>query len=347
MKCINNGLLSASRFLRGMRPGNKCRPFAAVLFLCLSTLLTGCGSSFDMRFTDNAQNSNFNMLINASGSAEVAESFASDLCIVDPETEYGALETLGDSASAALFDLNGNRTIYAQNVYTKVYPASLTKIMTALVALQNASPDMILTASDNVYLADADAQVAGLAPGDTMTLDQALHILLIYSANDVAMMIAENIGGDVGTFIRMMNDEAKRLGATQTNFINSNGLSDANHFTSAYDMYLVFNEALQFSVFQEIISMPSYTTVYHDRDGNIKELTVNSTNMYLQNVEYPPTGITVIGGKTGTTTAAGHCLVQLVKDTSGRPYIAIVMKSLNVDLLYDNMNALLRLIPIN
>jgi len=311
--------------------------------------MTGCGRTLDMRFSDNQGYSNFNFLIGESGSAEVADSFAQNLCVItsgaDTDMITAELPDMTDSTAAALFDLNNCETLYAKNVFTKVYPASLTKVMTALVALEHASPEAVLTASSNVYMADSDAQVAGLAPGDTMTLDQALRILLLYSANDVAVMIAENIGGSVENFISMMNAEAKRLGATNTNFINSNGLSDTNHYTSAYDMYLVFNEALQYTTFQEIISMPTYTTVYRDRDGQSKDITVASTNMYLQNVEFPPKGVTVIGGKTGTTLAAGHCLVLLVKDTSGRPYIAIVMRAPNVDQMYDIMNELLELIP--
>ena len=123
-----------------------------------------------------------------------------------------------------------------------MYPASLTKVMTALVALQNASPDTVLTATDSVKITESGAQLCGLKAGDTMTLDQALHILLMYSANDAAMLIAENIGGSVDHFVEMMNEEAQRLGATNTSFANPHGLSDDNHYTSAYDLYLIFNE---------------------------------------------------------------------------------------------------------
>ena len=146
----------------------------------------------------------------------------------------------------------------------------------------------------------------------------------------------------------MMNAEAKSLGATNTNFINSNGLSDQNHYTTAYDMYLIFNAAMQYSTFQEIINMPVYKTAYHDASGASKDISVSSTNYYMQNMSAAeaPTGIfTVIGGKTGTTTAAGHCLILLAKDTSGNPYIAVVMRARDNDELYRDMNELLSLIP--
>ena len=103
-----------------------------------------------------------------------------------------------------------------------------------------------------------------------MTLDQALHILLMYSANDAAMLIAENIGGSVDHFVEMMNEEAQRLGATNTSFANPHGLSDDNHYTSAYDLYLIFNEAIKYDSFNEIIHMTSYQTAYYDKDGKAK-----------------------------------------------------------------------------
>lgn len=333
--------------MSGVRCINNCKRLILSLLVCGAVLMTGCASAPGMSFQNNSNLSNFNFLVGESGNAETAKPFAGNLCVVkgNGSENTDSLEDMAKETSAALFDLNDTTTIYAKDVYKRVYPASLTKIMTALVALENASSDKVLTASGNVYMTDADAQKAGLEKGDTMTLDQALHIMLIYSANDVAIMIAENIGGTVENFINMMNDEAKRLGATQTNFINSNGLSDENHYTTAYDMYLIFNQALQFSTFNEIINMPNYTTVYHDQNGAEKEITVNSTNMYLQSVQAPPTGVTVVGGKTGTTTAAGHCLVLLARDTSGRPYIAIVMKSWDEDKLYSEMNQVLSLIP--
>lgn len=312
--------------------------------LVSAALLSGCGSALDMTFQDNFNYSNFNFLISESGSAEVADPFASNICVLDGDQNLSAVEDIADTTSAALFDLNRKEVLYAKDAFAQVYPASLTKIMTALVALKSASLDTVLTASSNVYMTDADAQRAGLNEGDTMTLDQALHLLLIHSDNDVAILIAENIGGSTDQFIQMMNDEAGRLGATRTNFINSNGLTDQNHYTSVYDMYLIFNEAMQFQSFQEIIAMSTYTTVYHDKNGAEKEITVNSTNSYNMSYIKPPTGVTVIGGKTGTTTAAGHNLILYVRDSSGNPYIAVVMKAIDNDSCYATMNELLKLV---
>lgn len=324
----------------------KCtNKFVSVLLLAAVCLTeSGCGKSLTLSFQDNSAYSNFNFMVNESGTAEVAKGFASGICVVDGDVISADLDNIASTTCAALFDINNCETLYAKDVFETVYPASLTKIMTALVALENAELDTVLTASSNVYMTDADAQRAGLEEGDTMTLDQALHLLLIHSDNDVAVLIAENIGGSTDQFIEMMNEEAARLGATKTNFINSNGLTDQNHYTSVYDMYLIFNEAMQFQSFQEIIAMSSYTTVYHDSNGSSKEITVNSTNSYNMASITPPTGVTVIGGKTGTTTAAGHNLILYVRDSSGNPYIAVVMKAIDNDSCYAAMNDLLGLI---
>ena len=188
---------------------------------------------------------------------------------------------MSNASGGALFDVNNHETIYAKNIYEKLAPASLTKVLTAVVALKNASEDTLLTATSNVKITESGAQVCGLKEGDQLTLSQALHLLLINSANDAAVLIAEGVGGSVENFCEMMNEEALALGATNSHFVNPHGLTDDNHYTTVYDMYLIMNEAIKFEVFREIIHMDSYTTVYHDKNGAEKEITVNSTNYYF------------------------------------------------------------------
>lgn len=176
-----------------------------------------------------------------------------------------------------------------------------------------------------------------------MTMDQALRILLLYSANDVAMMVAEGVAGSVDRFVEMMNEEARLLGATNTHFANPHGLTDANHYTTAYDLYLIFNQAIKYETFSEIIQMTGYQTVYYDKDGKEKQFDKSTTNLFLRsdfNYTAPP-NVTVIGGKTGTTSAAGHCLMLLARDVGGSPYIAVVMGVPSTDELYTGMTDLL------
>lgn len=270
----------------------------------------------------------------------MAVPFADDLCVVTSDILSGSVD-MSNASGAGLFDLNGERTIYAKNAHERLYPASLTKVMTALVAMEEGTSDMVLTASANVRNLESGAQVCGIKEGDKMTLDQALHLLLINSANDAAVMIAEGIAGSVEGFADLMNKKALAVGATNTHFVNPHGLSDEEHYTTVYDMYLIMNAAIDYALFNEIIQMDSYTTVYTDGNGASKEITVNSTNYYLRGEAEVPGGITVLGGKTGSTSAAGSCLILLSRDSSGNPYISVILHSDTRDQLYVQMTDLL------
>lgn len=302
-------------------------------------LLTGCGNvSYTFKYDPDSSVSSYR-IVNTE-TQDTVSTFAEDLCVVSENIipESGEVST---ASAAALFDIENGKVLYAKNVYEKLHPASLTKVMTALVALKYGNPDDILTASANVKIDESGAQLCGVKQGDSMTLDQALHILLLYSANDVAVMIAEHIGGSVEGFAEMMNEEAKGLGATNCHFVNPHGLTDDNHYVTAYDMYLIFNEAVKYDLFTEIIHMASYDTIYHDSQGNEKEVSIKSTNWYLNGTCVMPEKVTVIGGKTGTTNAARSCLVLLSKDTSGKPYISIILSAESRDVLYAEMTELL------
>ena len=313
--------------------------------MCASLLtvliLSGCGSlPYDMAYDTDSGVSSFNVV--SRQDTRLAEPFASDLCVVygNVTVSGGDIVRIEKAEAAALFDLNNCETVYAKNVHETLYPASLTKIMTALVALQNGRLDQVLTATSSVNITESGAQLMGLKVGDTMTLDQAIRIMLLYSANDAAIMVAEGVGGSVENFVSMMNQEAARLGATNTHFANPHGLTDPEHYTTAYDLYLIFNEALKYETFSEIIQMSSYQTTYYDRNGREKTFDKSTTNLFLRGDFQAPANVTVIGGKTGTTSAAGHCLVLLSRDVGGAPYISIILRSDNT--VYEEMNELLR-----
>lgn len=314
-----------------------------VSLLLSGTILSGCGSeAYDMAYSPDYPVSSYRITA-AEDENGLSTPFAADLCVADGDITENSSVDMSDASSAALFHLDNSETIYAKNIYEKLSPASLTKLMTALVAvkMKSDSLDTVLTASANVKMTESGAQTCGLKEGDKMTLDQALHVLLINSANDAAVLIAEGVGGSVEGFSELMNQEAKEIGATGSNFVNPHGLTADNHYVTAYDMYLIFNEALKYPLIAEIISMPSYSTVYEDKNGDSKELSVNSTNLFLTGDKNAPDSVTVIGGKTGTTSAAGHCLILLSKDTLGQSYISVIMRSKTGDGLYDEMAGLL------
>ncbi len=326
--------------------GVKCtdRKRKTALLLAVSVLVcaltTGCGRlSYDMAYDADYSVSSFNVI--ARQDSRLAEAFAGDICVTTGDVAGDGDLDMSRTKAAALFSLSDNNVLFAYNPHQKLSPASLTKIMTALVALENGSLDQTLTATSAVNITEAGAQLLGLKVGDTMTLDQALRILLLYSANDVAMLIAEGVGGTVDHFVELMNAEAKRIGATNTNFVNPHGLTAENHYTTAYDLYLIFNQAIQNETFREIIQMTSYQTTYYDKSGNPKSVDKTTTNLFLRGDYQPPSNVTVIGGKTGTTKAAGHCLILLTRNVNGALYISIILGGEASDTLYQDMTLLL------
>ncbi len=312
----------------------------ALSVLVMSSVLCGCGDlDYDMKYQSAARISSYNVTVGRKGAQ--AEPFAADLCVVSADLMDDEAVNMALADAAVLFDVNEKEVLYSKNAHNRMYPASLTKVMTALVALKNASPDQVLVATDAVKITESGAQLCGLKPGDSMTLAQALHILLLYSANDVGNLIAENVGGSVEGFVEMMNEEAMRLGATNTHFVNPHGLTDENHYSTPYDLYLIFNEAIKYEGFTEIIQMTGYQTTYYDAKGKEKKVDYSTTNRFLKGDFQPPTNVNVIGGKTGTTNAAGHCLILLSRDAKGAPYISVILRAESNDYLYQQMTDLL------
>ena len=141
-----------------------------------------------------------------------------------------------------------------------------------------------------------------------------------------------HIGGTVEQFVEMMNNEARSLGATGTHFISPHGLHNENHYTTVYDIYLMLNEALTYPYFVETMQLGNYTISYQ-RGEETLTTRLDATDHYLTGEETAPNGVTVLGGKTGTTSAAGSCLAISSQNRYGEPYISIVMKALEQALL--------------
>lgn len=308
-----------------------------VLFSVL--VCTGCGQkAYQFAYDPDTNVSGFQIVGNEI--AANAEGFAADLCVADSDIAVSSVD-MSEAGAAGLFDLNNKEVLYAKNIHERLYPASLTKVMTALVALKYGNPNDIITVTDNVVITESGATLCGLKAGDKLTLEQALHALLMVSANDAGIAIAEHIGGSVEGFAKMMNDEAQAIGATNSHFVNPHGLQDESHYVTAYDMYLIFQEATKQERFNELIHMSAYNTTYSDKNGNSKELKLETTNQYLKGNVDTPDNITVIGGKTGTTSAARSCLILLTKDSSGNPYISVILRSAERQILYEEMTDLL------
>ncbi len=268
--------------------------------------------------------------------------YASELCVPDKDTQ-NELSGASNLKAYGLFDVTNTVSPYSYNVYDKIYPASTTKILTALVAMENADLSETVTVSKNAS-SDSfawDEQTCGIKEGDTLSLESLLYGLLLYSGNDTAVAIAEHVGGTVEDFAVMMNDKAKELMATNSNFMNPSGLYDDDHYTTAYDLYLIFNECIKHEEFVNIINTKKYDADITGADSSTRTLTWEPTNYYALGTAKSPDHVTVVGGKTGTLKAAGNCLILMANDEAGAPYISVVMGAESKDLLYQDMTSLL------
>ena len=314
----------------------------------MASVLSGCKTAdIWMPFSDYAETVRLNKerspIISHSGSDDRYEGFAADLCVYTDNVTVPSYSTVS-SNSAVLIDAGSNEVIFSQNAFETRYPASTTKVLTAYVALKYLTPETVITCSSSVEnVTVPGAVLLGLREGDTMTLNQALHLCLLSSYNDVAIAIAEAVSGSVEEFAKLMTSEARSLGCTGSNFVNPSGLPDPGHYTTAYDLYLIFNAAIKDPLIVEIIQRNDYSTVIHSRSGVDKEVSAKSTNGFFKGAYQAPGNITVVGGKTGTTDEAGHCLMLLARDTQSNPYIAIILGSSSTDDLYTEMTNMLSL----
>ena len=317
---------------------------AGALMLCGISMLTGCGArGLEQAYSFQEREA---QMTPAAG-AGLAPFFASSLCV--PESADGdiAPDDAVTAQAGALFDVTDSSVIYGKNIYDQMYPASITKVMTAIIAIEEGNLSDAVTANDDVVIREAGASMAGIKPGDTFTLEQLLYGLMIPSGNDAANAIADHIAGSTDAFVEKMNAKAKELGATHTHFVNANGLHSTDHYTTAYDLYLIFNECIKHDDFVKIIMAKSHTAKVTGNDGTIRSITWEPTNFYATGDAKKPDNVTVIGGKTGTTQLAGNCLILLTKDKNDHPYISIVMKADTKPLLYKDMTAIVEALPEN
>lgn len=267
--------------------------------------------------------------------------FAKDLCVASDDVSLNGFDDEDSLHAAGLFNLKEEKVEYGYKLYDRLYPASTTKLMTAFLAFKYGNPDDIVTVSDSVSNFASDEVVCNLQPGDKLTLHDLLCGLLLRSGNDCGVAIAEHISGSVEAFADLMNSEAQSLGATGSHFVNPHGLHDDNHYTTAYDLYLIFNACIKDQRFMDIISMDSYTMNITGSDGTERTFDVLPTNYYSLGQIEAPDGIRVFGGKTGTTDEAGCCVILYSEDMEKNPYISIIMGAEDKSFLYQEMNRLL------
>ena len=212
--------------------------------------------------------------------------------------------------AALLIDLNTGRTVYEQDADERVYPASLTKIMTCLLALENGNlSDVVTVSASALDDLDADSSVAGLQVGEQMTLENLLYCMMVVSGNDACNVIAEHIAGSITDFVRMMNQRAYELGCLNTHFSNPHGLHDENHYTTARDLSIITQAALKSENFRQIVDTYEYQLPDDNVRQNIPKLKTTNMLIYrsMSNSLYYSRAH---GIKTGYTSQAGRCVIS-------------------------------------
>ena len=230
-----------------------------------------------------------------------------------------------DAESVYLINLDTGKVIYEKDADKKIYPASTTKIMTALLALENIpdldAPQIELKLYIQNALSGTGASLAGILWGESFSPRELLYASMLPSGNEAAMMLGDYVGdGSLDYFAEMMNERAAELGAVNTHFVNASGMHDDDHYTTAYDMYLITKAALENETFRQIVSTRYY---YAGEDQNGNPLHWNTTNFLISpgSTYYYPYAT---GVKTGTTDEAGRCLVSTA-EKNGYHYLMVMM----------------------
>lgn len=236
------------------------------------------------------------------------------------------------SNAAILMDSRTGKILYDKNAKKRMYPASTTKILTAILTIENCKLDEIATVDEeSIMLVPSGYTVAALQVGEELTVKQLLQLLLIPSANDAANVLAKHVSGSIEAFCDMMNNKAKELGCLDSHFVNPNGKHDDDHYSTAYDLALIMNYCIKNETFLEITSSSSCiipaTNKYEERVfSNTNEMLRMDTREISSNYYYEY----LIASKTGYTSEANNCLVAAA-DKNDFKLISVVLDGIRTD----------------
>lgn len=227
------------------------------------------------------------------------------------------------SQNAILIEVESGKILYEKNAYEQAYPASTTKILTAILALENCELNEKVTASYNAIMSvPYDGTTAAIQVGETWSVEQLVDAMMVCSANEAANMLAEHIGGSIESFASMMNSKAKEIGAKSTNFVNPNGLHDSNHKTTVYDMAMIARYGmLNFPTFRKAASLTSFSLPDTDIYDKGDRYFVNTNKMIIESSSYYYKYAT--GIKTGYTSSSLNCIVSSA-EKDGVELIAVI-----------------------
>ena len=268
---------------------------------------------------------------------------AEDLCIIEDPSVFDT--SLFEAKALGLFSEDTKEVLYAKNPYDRVYPASLTKMMTALIVIERCrdlTEQVKVGPEVSTGLTDSSS-LAGLEEGASYSVEDLLYGLMIPSGNDAANVLAVHAAGSIEAFVDLMNRKAEDLGMVNTHFANPHGLHNPNHYTTVYDLYLLTRACISYPLFVRIGGEKTATVTGTYADGTAFSRSYRSTNSFLLNYTELPEGLTLRCTKTGYTAQAGRCLILVARDGEGHRYIGIVTKASTYDGLYEQMNGLLGL----
>lgn len=276
-----------------------------------------------------------------------AEGFASKIAVVPADSADSPDSDRLHSEAALLVDVTEGTVLFQKNAHKREYPASTTKILTSLLALKYGDTSASRKIGKEVYIDEDNVVLCDFREGDTIPFDILINGALLRSGNDAAAALALFAADTLEDFSDLMNEEAKSIGATESHFVNPHGLYNDDHYTTAYDMYLIFNEAIKYDKFVDVISTVNYSGSFIRRTA-YGEYTIlceyGSGNRYLQGQASAPEHIKIIGGKAGYTEKARRSYVMLA-ESGGHKYIFVTMRADSNEDLYADLDYLLQLIP--
>lgn len=314
------------RQVRRKRRGYGWKKALPLLFSALLiTAAIGCGIWF--RSMPSSAHSGEDTLSASNGyqQVETGGNNEPDKPFTHPSATEATIQLSDEIASgyAVLIDCKTNEILASKEADTVIYPASMTKIMTLLVAyenVQNLSDTFVMTADIVNRLYDENASVAGFSVGEAVTIKDLLYGVILPSGADATCALAEYISGSEEGFVKLMNRKAEELGLEHTHFMNSSGLHHANHYSTPIEIAIILKAAMENSFCREVLTTYQYTTnsTQQHPDGLLLESTMFSR---MFGNEAPD--VTVIGGKTGYTLEARQCLASMAEAFDGSEYIAV------------------------
>ncbi|SNU06095.1 D-alanyl-D-alanine carboxypeptidase (penicillin-binding protein 5/6) [Lachnospiraceae bacterium] len=266
---------------------------------------------------------------------------------VATDEEINANQFKDDCYAAILVNNETREMVVSHNALKRIYPASTTKLMTGIVvcdALNNGeiSLDDEVTLEYDTNITESGALISDLRAGAKISVRNLLYGLMMRSYNDYAVILAEYISGSESAFCDRMNEKAREIGATNSHFANAHGLHDDDHYITAYDMYLILNEAKKYDMLKEIDSYDTFTYTYIDDYGNPREDDISPTNQFLSGNYKLPSNIKLHEWKTGTTDLAGNILTMNV-EIDEKSYSIFVADGDSQDDLYDKIGIMFNL----